>query len=469
MFAATTHQIVKSLGKDTLTPVRSVDCADNVAPFALVLKERRRRLIFWKRTKCLTTEFKLGDILSEPLTDEEKTQWVSSRTLASFQYETDFSLSGKLGVDLNKELLDIDLEGCDSVNVKSTLGDLTKEEVHLQNFIDGTNHRKINLKHDLVSPFLNDSSKTLCLVTGVVRLAKEASISGKCSVKGSEEIKAVGDKINEGGSAVEIKIKTLTVPANTALAYNVYELQISKQDGRFSMVLDPSQCGGFVSSLSVDLEDVDGPSDAMGATALFQGIQAMSEDDRKTLQSCTLHIVQVPKCLDPLNELLHKAADLLEMSIEKTTTWQSLCNKIPSLDSQLLQFINLAGFLEQEDGTITYPAQTTEVFEACELLISLLDDLDDDELDVVSCCLQDITFSQAVIAALQPVWESNKNEVSLEGDYSWLETGMGKKLTRVFNIEVDGDVLRISHDNLLDTQALYLIIDAFAAQETSVQ
>ena len=45
-------------------------------------------------------------------------------------------------------------------------------------------------------------------------------------------------------------------------------------------------------------------TDAMGATALFQGIRMMSAEDREALRLCTLRIVQVPKCLDPLNDLV---------------------------------------------------------------------------------------------------------------------------------------------------------------------
>ena len=141
MFAATAHQVVKSLGKDTLTPVRSLDRADNIAPFAIVLKERRRRLIFWKRTQCLTTEFSLDNILLTPFTDEERTHLLKKWPLVTFDYETNFSLNGKFGVDLHKELLDVELDGSDSVVVKSSLGELSKEEVNLQSFLDLANAR----------------------------------------------------------------------------------------------------------------------------------------------------------------------------------------------------------------------------------------------------------------------------------------------------------------------------------------
>ena len=141
MFAATTLQVVKSLGKDTLTPVRTLDRADDIAPFSLVLKERRRRLIFWKRTQCLTTQFCLENILTTPWTANEKDGLVNTRTIATFNYETEFSLKGKLGLDLTKELLDVDVEGSDSVTVQSKLGELSKEEVNLQGFIDWTKDR----------------------------------------------------------------------------------------------------------------------------------------------------------------------------------------------------------------------------------------------------------------------------------------------------------------------------------------
>lgn len=66
--------------------------------------------------------------------------------------------------------------------------------------------------------------------------------------------------MDENADAAEVKSKTLLVPASTALAYTEYELQISKESGQFSLVLDRSRRGGFVASLSVDLDDVDGPS-----------------------------------------------------------------------------------------------------------------------------------------------------------------------------------------------------------------
>ena len=66
--------------------------------------------------------------------------------------------------------------------------------------------------------------------------------------------------MDENSDVAETKNKTLQVPANTALAYTEYELQISKENGQFSLVLDRSRRGGFVTSLNVDQDDLDGPS-----------------------------------------------------------------------------------------------------------------------------------------------------------------------------------------------------------------
>ena len=53
MFRSSTEQIVKSVGKDTLTPVTSLDQADKIFPLALIIKEERKKLVFWKRFKYI--------------------------------------------------------------------------------------------------------------------------------------------------------------------------------------------------------------------------------------------------------------------------------------------------------------------------------------------------------------------------------------------------------------------------------
>lgn len=46
--------------------------------------------------------------------------------------------------------------------------------------------RRINLQHQLVAPLTNDSTRSLCLVTGVVHLAATATLTGQIKESGSE-------------------------------------------------------------------------------------------------------------------------------------------------------------------------------------------------------------------------------------------------------------------------------------------
>lgn len=65
-------------------------------------------------------------------------------------------------------------------------------------------------------------------------------------------------------------------------------------------------------------------TDAMGATALFQGIRLMSPEDREVLRVCTLRIVQVPKCLDPLNDLVFCVENWV-LSVSVLCTYFDVC------------------------------------------------------------------------------------------------------------------------------------------------
>lgn len=91
----------------------------------------------------MTTEFCLDDILDEALCKDgaNKDEIVRSRELAKFVFETNFSLSGKLGIDLQKEFLDFELDASDNATVKSELGELRKEEVNLPAFLSLTKER----------------------------------------------------------------------------------------------------------------------------------------------------------------------------------------------------------------------------------------------------------------------------------------------------------------------------------------
>ncbi|XP_025094681.1 gasdermin-E-like isoform X2 [Pomacea canaliculata] len=457
MFSATAHQVVKSLGKDSLIPVQSIDVSDNIKPLAILLTERRRRF-FWRRTRYLTTEFCLDDILDEALCKDgaNKDEIVRSRELAKFDFETNFSLSGKLGIDLQKEFLDFELDASDNATVKSELGELRKEEVNLPAFLSLTKERRINLQHQLVAPLTNDSTRSLCLVTGVVHLAATATLTGQIKESGSESGSCMGS--TETGEVSKSKVKKLEVPAGTALAYTVRELLVSTVDGQFRVVLDTSCHGGFVFSLDADVDDVDGPSsDSLVKASFLHGILS-SEIPKDDLRASLLEILKVPKAIGPLDDLFHEAAVFLETKILKTTLLSILQERIYSLEANLLPFLSLAGFTLQEADVVVYPTSSSELFEACELLITLLNGLDDDQLSIISACIEETGISQDILCLLRPVWDTDTREVEMPSDSCLLQTDTGKKLSQAFGFEVTEFLLSLSEDNVRDVQALYLII-----------
>jgi hypothetical protein len=59
MFAASSYQFTRSVGRNTLHPVPSIDEKDNVKPFQLVVKTRKRRFIFFEKANFSPTEFQV--------------------------------------------------------------------------------------------------------------------------------------------------------------------------------------------------------------------------------------------------------------------------------------------------------------------------------------------------------------------------------------------------------------------------
>ena len=59
MFAAASYQFARSVGKNTLHPVPSIDEKDNVKPFQLVVKTKKRKFIFFEKANFNPTEFQV--------------------------------------------------------------------------------------------------------------------------------------------------------------------------------------------------------------------------------------------------------------------------------------------------------------------------------------------------------------------------------------------------------------------------
>lgn len=126
MFTATVHQFIKSSGEHSFIPTPSLDESDNVKLLQVVVKKNRKWL--WESTQYYPTEYGLSQLLKPP---KELTVTNNERKLTTFHRKTNFDLSGKFGVNLMKEFLDINLSAKDSVLVEADLGDINKQEVDI--------------------------------------------------------------------------------------------------------------------------------------------------------------------------------------------------------------------------------------------------------------------------------------------------------------------------------------------------
>ena len=82
---------------------------------------------YWQSAKYEPTPFQLHQLLTEPepLSPGVK---INARKLTNYNKSHNFNLNGKIGGKL-KALLDVELDGVDSVSIEARLGDVTKEEV----------------------------------------------------------------------------------------------------------------------------------------------------------------------------------------------------------------------------------------------------------------------------------------------------------------------------------------------------
>ena len=92
----------------------------------------------------MTTEFGLNSILRDPFKNTDL-HLAKSHILTDFNYERTFSINGKFSVDFSVDLADVDLEGCNSVTVRSYLGEINKEDVDIPKLIDTLKSRQENV------------------------------------------------------------------------------------------------------------------------------------------------------------------------------------------------------------------------------------------------------------------------------------------------------------------------------------
>ncbi|XP_050418723.1 pejvakin [Patella vulgata] len=455
MFSATAHQVATALGKDTLLPVPSINTADNIDVLRVVIKKRRKWLFFSRKPHYEATEFTLSDLLVKDSSGLGiKDVPTDTHVLTTYNSKTDFSLKGKFGADLTKELLDVKLGTADAVNVSSQLGTLIKTELTTPKLLALLCHKKINIDHPIVKVARGDGRKSLCVITSVIQLQDDGIISSHVNLDVSGEMDSkladVDTDINED------KSKSMTIPKNTTMAFSMIELLISLKDGAFELLLSPDDDGGFTEH---EVESIDGNFKERGTKDLFNVIR--STDKTKQALLAVQQLLEQPKSIKPLNELFREVEVSLDLDIPRMYTMEDLQQDF-NLDPNhtCLPFLNIADFVVTDESITIPDSSSSGVFDAFHLLLTLLDELDDGVITQLSLALMVTETTRKILPILKKLVDSKETVKLTKEEVENITAIPIDSLLTALNIKIQNDSLDVPTDSRLDLHATYQILDA---------
>lgn len=391
MFEAAVTKFTKSVGEGTLRPVPSLDASDLCKPFNVVVKKNRRW--FWQTAKYEPTPFKLHQLLTDesPLESDVKTV---TEEFITYNKVSKFSVKGSIGAKL-KDLFDAELDGSDSILVEAKLGKVNKVAVDVPSLMGVVDKRSIKLNHDFIEQVRENKRKVLCVIVSSVVTTADTTIHSHVDWELKEKFAADKGPIHgeTSGSVNDDKDKIFTVPSDTTLAYQVYELKVSGT-GKMELMVEKETKGGF------DAEDeVDAPlSEDFELQEVLKGINSLSQDAKNQYVTAVLRIMDTPKLIDPLLVLVKQAYHSADTGTAKETTLADL-EKTFGKDKDVIDVLKTIGFDFQPDGRVQFPTKQIDLLKSSRVLLEALIELDDDELMALKDC--DSNVAKPIIALLQ--------------------------------------------------------------------
>ncbi|XP_029701077.1 gasdermin-E-like [Takifugu rubripes] len=380
MFSKATANFVHQIDPEgSLIPVSRVNDSKKLVSMALVVKRNRRW--FWQRPKYYPTDFTLSHLLQG---DKDLHPEVSETEFLTYQGTFGDNLSGKL--DTEAGTVSIVLKGQGSSKLRSFFGKLKKEELDVTKLLQDSKDRQVDMQHMLVQQLKRQdvalavvkeriittsscsvtmTKKNQCTVLGMLGLMSMLGSSVKVCVKDSANIEADSDI-------------SLEIPPGTVIAYSVLELEI-RENGEYGICLQPGAIGGFDLPSWESPDAVDGrcleellPFDAHNEAtglhalaqlpkstrcALFKGLQDIMID--RSALACRQSVLEDLCCGESLDLTQHDEG-------ERTFV------------SAILKQLGLADPVEGRLSSL--PPQ----MEAVHLLVSALEELPDETLDLLS-------------------------------------------------------------------------------------
>lgn len=402
MFSAACYQFTKSVGKKTLHQTPSIDEKDNIKLLQLIVKSTKRRFIFFEKAFYNSTEFQLSDILmdKEPFTAKSDTEPM----MTDYNRDTKLSLKGKFGADLCKEILDVDLEASDNITLDIKFGKVEKSEISEPELLKDLSTRRINLDHPYIQQIRLDPKKVLCIITGVVQLPNGGEISRNTEKDAKANVSSSCFRSATADAEIDSKKdRDIVLAPNTAIAYNIRELNVDKNNGKMQLVLTEHQHGGFKDSVGYDETDATcvGSSDTVDAGAMnrlkldldlqhpsevFRSIIRLPMADRQEFTSVLLEMLSVSRDVEILNT---HVIDLLERKQGIDINITDLEKLLITPKSRWMKILDLLGCTVQSSGKIQSPSKSSDLVTALGELFDAISELEDEETDLIRLCSQD--------------------------------------------------------------------------------
>lgn len=393
MFAAASYQFTKSVGKNTLHPVPSIDETDNVKPFQLVIKSKKRKFVIFEKAVFRPTEFQLTDVMID--NEAFKTKAVECPLMSEYNRTTKLSLKGKFGAEISKEILDAELEATDTISLAIKFGRVMKWEVNEPELLTELSAKNINMDHPYIRQIRQDSRKSLCLITGVTVLPDGGTIHRVSELDTDASLKAsfVKGAAASTGSTYS-KDRDIGLAPNTPIAFNIHELNVDKKTGAMQLVLAKGSHGGFKDCIGYDEVDAqcigsDRPDqgyqnrrqieiDLGHPKKIFSPLFDLSPVDRSQLNGWLLQLMAIPRDMVVLSDLL----DDVERGQQIQVKIADLKEKFLSVDNVWLEILRFVEF-QVKDSSLCHPEALSDKLHALGEFLDAATMLDDDMLDLL--------------------------------------------------------------------------------------
>ncbi|XP_069555439.1 gasdermin-E-like [Brachyistius frenatus] len=388
MFSKATANFVRQIDPEgSLIHVTRVNDSHKLVPMALVVK--RNRIWIWQRPKYQPTDFTLSDLL---LGDKVLRPEVTETEFLTYKGTFGDKLSGKLETEAGP--FSVALEGRGSFKLKSSFGQLKKEELEVKKLLHDSSNRLVDMQHVLVQQ-LEKRAEVLAVVKERIFTTNSCSVAQK--KKEQFSFQGVLGLLGMLGHSVKVCVNdsnnievdsdvSLEIPSGTVIAYSILELEI-KKNGLYNICLQPGSIGGFEEESALNycpsddsLNTVDGKSNGQKVPEEVPS-SALKNASQEMDLSPLAELPQSNRCafMKRLQETLRDrpALSYLQRVLEELCDGKTLREEEQPV-SAILDQTDSDSHTENSQGGI--PA----LLAAAHLLVSAMEELPDETLSLLS-------------------------------------------------------------------------------------